>query len=138
MIRKRFERAGITSRLHHARREDGPRGIFAFLRDLADFCACGVPEHDVRALAAQVNDFVDELFPVSPADLQALDLLEQRIEGEENLIATQRLYGALSPAELDKEAELDARHAGVKTVRARILRFEANRQRFAAAQGRRS
>ena len=134
MVRKRFERAGITSRLHHARREDGPRGIMAFLRDLADFSACGVPEHDVRALAGQVDEFLDRLFPVDTAQLHELDIVEQELEGQENALATRRLCRGLTPTELQHEADLDRRHAAVKITRARTLSFEASRQRF--AQGR--
>lgn len=136
MIRKRYERAGILNRLHHARREDGPRGITSFLRDLADLAGCGVPEADVRALAAQVTEFVEALFPVEPAALAELDLVEQQIEGAENALTTRRLIAGVSPDDLERAAEIDRRHAAVKSTRARVLTFEAGRQRFAMAQGR--
>jgi hypothetical protein len=135
MIRKRFEHAGILSRLHHARREDGPRGICSFLRDLADLAACGVPEHQVRALALQVGEFVDALFPAHTTPLEELDLAEAQLEGTENLITTRRLVReALSPDELDRAAEVDRRHAAVQLSRARALSHHAGRNRFAVAQ----
>lgn len=137
-VRKRFERAGITSRLHHLRREDGPRGIVPFLRDLADLAGCGVPEQDVRALAAHVPEFIDTLYQVEPGELQGLDIEEQQLEGAENAVTVRRLHLGASAEDLELGAELDRRHAAVKIARARRLSHEAGCRRFAVAQGGRS
>lgn len=135
-IRKRFECAGIVNRLHHARREDGPRGIDAFLRDLADYSACGVPERDLRRLAIHVEEFMDALFPIDPANLAELDVVEQQLEGVENDLTTRRLVTReTSPTDLEAAAHVDLRHAAAQTTRARVLRHEASRLRFAFAHG---
>ena len=134
LIRKRYEHAGILSRLHHSRREDGPHGVTPFLRDLADMAAAGVPESGVRAVAGVVDDFLAELYPVQLEALPTLDLLEQSMESAENEMATRRLVDGLSPAELEREAALDRNHAAVKVSRARALTVESHRQRFAQAQ----
>lgn len=138
MVRKRYEHAGILNRLHHARREDGPRGITSFLRDLADLAGCGVPEQDVRALAAQVTEFIDGLYQVEPGELQVLDIEEQQLEGAENAVTVRRLHLGASAEDLELGAELDRRHAAVKIARARRLTHEAGCRRFATAQGARA
>jgi len=136
MVRKRFERAGITSRLHHLRRDDGPRGIVPFLRDLADLAGCGVPEQDVRAYAAHVPEFIDGLYQVEPGELQVLDIEEQQLEGAENAITMRRVHLGASAEDLELGAELDRRHAALQITRARRLTHEASRRRFATAQAR--
>ena len=137
-VRKSFEQSGKISRLHHARREDGPRGIYAFLRDLADFASNRVPEQDVRALAGQVNEFLDSLFPVVTESLPQLDVEESMLDGEEHLLVTRRLALGLSPVELEHEAEVDRHCAAMHATHARALSFEASRLRFSTVQGQRA
>lgn len=135
IVRKRFERAGLVSRLHHLRREDGPRGIVAFLRDLADLATAGVPEQSVRALVAHVQEFVEALYQIEPGELQRLDLEEQQLEGAENTVTIRRLHLGASVEDLELGAELDRRNGALHLARARRLSTEASRRRFTRIHG---